>query len=141
MIISAVPTDIIPVAWPQVKTHLSKALNVVEGGYTLESLYEQLLTGEQALWVMMDEDTEEVVGAATTRICVYPKKNSLAIDWVAGERMADWLPAFSRMMDTYAKDHECTQIEGFGRRGWIKALAPYGYREWYPTFRKELEDG
>jgi hypothetical protein len=38
----------------------------------------------------------------------------------------------------WAEDNECTGIEGYGRKGWIKMLEPYGVKENLIMFEKEL---
>lgn len=139
--VSAVPFEYVDDVWPHVKKHLRRALSMQGKMYTLESIKEMMERKALALWVMVDDETGDVVAASTTRIIEYPECRAMAIDWIGGRRMKEWLPQLAQIMDAYAKDHGCSHIEGGGRAGWVKALAPYGYKPWMPTYRKDLTDG
>ena len=107
----------------------------------VEDLREMMREGTLALWVMLDTETAKPVAVSTTRLIQYPRTRAMAIDYIGGKRMREWLPQLSTLMDKYAKDHGCTHIEGGGRKGWMKALAPFGYKPWQPIYRKDLDDG
>jgi len=138
--VSAVPYEYVDDVWPHVKAFIGWGVRLQPKLFSLESVRQELDSRVLALWIMIDDETGKPVAAATTRIIKYPKCSSVMIDWLGGKRMNEWLPQFSAMMDRYAKDNGCTRIEGAGRKGWLRALAPYGYRQNVPMYVKELED-
>lgn len=140
MILSAIPYEHVGHVWPKVSGFLDAAVRTSGGNYTLQTVIEGLIEQHLGLWVVFDEK-DEPIAAATTRIVQYPNRKALAIDWIGGRRMREWLPMLAEKMDQYAKDNGCKHIEGMGRAGWVKALQPYGYKQWVPTYRKELTDG
>lgn len=138
MIVSAIPYEMVGHVWPKVKDFLERAVKANPGTYTIETVIDGLIEKEIALWVVFDDD--EPIAAVTTRLIRYPTRMAMAIDWIGGIRMKEWLPMLAEKMDQYARDHGCKHIEGVGRPGWVRALEPYGYRKTLPTYRKELED-
>lgn len=135
--VSAVPYEYASAVWPHVEKFLRPAAKL-QGVFRVEDIKEMLDRRDIALWVMIDDTNGMPVAAATTRLIEYPTRRAMAIDWVGGKRMKEWLPQLSDLMDKYAKDNGCEHIEGMGRHGWLRALAGYGYRKWYPMYRKEL---
>jgi len=140
MIISAVEYDLIPNVFPKVLGYITKAAEIAGGRFDAASIFRGLMEKEYSLWVVVDEESDEFVAAMTTRITDYPTGRGMAIDWIGGKRMSEWLDEFSSVMDQYAKDNGCKFIEGMGRHGWIRELKKYGYYD-IPCFRKDLTDG
>lgn len=138
--VSSVPYEHVAQVWPMVKGYLSAAV-VRQKLYSLEAVLDRVLKREVALWVVLDDEVDEPIAVATTRIVEYPERRGLAIDWIGGVRMSEWLADLHEMMERYARDMGCSHIEGAGREGWVKALAPFGYKRSMPTYHKELTDG
>lgn len=137
--LSAVPTPVLDVVWPQAKELLNMAVVATNGVYDLDSVYSGLLSGEYVLWLVLDETTP--VAALTTRICDYPRRRGLALDWIGGKRMAEWLPMVHDVMSQYARENGCTHLEGYGRKAWGRWLNKYGWEPAYTAFKLELTDG
>ena len=73
---------------------------------------------------------------AITQIVDYKTYRSLNI-WLAGgdlDEILDMLPD----AEEFAKDHGCSLIEITGRRGWKRALRPFGFKEEAVVLTKEL---
>jgi len=137
---SVVPPQVVDVVWPQVKEMLERAVETTFGVYDIDSIYSGLRTGEYVLWVVMDET--EPVAAITTRVCQYPSgKRGLAMDWIGGKRMAEWLPMAQETIQRYAKDNGCTHLEGYGRKAWGRALQKFGWKPDYIAYKMDLNDG
>lgn len=139
MKITAIPKEELGAIWPRVHEALAKAVNVIEGKFTVGDVALMIREGLVALWVVHDED--EIVAALTTRIIAYPEGNALALDWVGGSQMAKWLPDALAMMEEYAAEYDCTHLEGYGRKAWMRWIGKYGWREEYIAFRKDLKNG
>lgn len=136
--ITVVPTAVLDVVWPAAKEILKKAVDASYGVYDVESIYQSLLNGEFALWLVMDNGTP--IAALTTRICAYPQGRGLAMDWLAGERMREWLPMVQNIMERYAHDNGCTHLECYGRKAWGRWLQKYGWKPSYIAYKMELTD-
>ena len=93
MICTAVPREAIDIVWPDVINMLNKAVETSKGKYHINDIYEDLTKGFYNLWLIIDDKGDDkVVAAITTRIISYPNKKAMAMDWVGGKRMAEWLP-------------------------------------------------
>jgi hypothetical protein len=136
---SVVPPQVVDVVWPDAKKMLMKALDVQHGVYDIDSIHEGLKSSEFLLWLVIDSATP--IAAITTRICIYPNGKGLAIDWMGGERMSEWLPMVQEAMERYARDNGCTHIEGYGRKAWGRWLQKYGWKPAYIAYKMELTDG
>lgn len=139
LVCTPVPKKFLNSVWPDVVRVLGKSVATSSGKYDLSDIYEGILKDDYVLWVVLDED--ELVAAITTRIAVYPGKRGMAMDWIGGSRMSEWLPSVQRVMTKYARDNECTHLEGYGRKAWGRWLAKYGWEPEYIAYRMELSDG
>lgn len=140
MRISAVPYEVIDVVWDDAKKFLEPAVNFAKTRYTIESIRQFIDGHHVALWVAMD-DQNRMKATITTRVYDYPEGRSLEMDWIGGEDMEEWLPAFQERLEAYARDMGCDFMAGQGRKGWSKPLKKLGWEEEYVSFRKDLKDG
>jgi hypothetical protein len=136
---TVVPPQVIDVVWPEVSKMMQKAIDTTSGVFDIDSIYGALQTGDYLLW-LVTEDTKPIA-AITTRISVYPRGKGLSMDWIGGERMAEWLPMAHETMVRYAKDNGCTHLEGYGRKAWGRWLQKYGWEPNYIAYKMELNDG
>ena len=139
MIISAVPKEAVGVVWAGVSRVMQKSVETSRGKYHIDDLYHGIQTGLYVLWVIMEE--EKVIAAITTRIISYPGKKAMAMDWIGGSRMGEWLPMAQKTMERFAKDNKCTHLEGYGRKAGGRWLGRYGWDPEYIAYRMELKDG
>lgn len=137
--VTAVPPAVVDVVWPDVAPMLEKAIATADGRYSLESVYNEFVSGALALWVVLDD--ARPIAALTTRVVDFPCKRVLSVDWIAGSRMAEWLPQTNAIFRDYAKSYGCRQIEGRGRKGWLRELTKHGWELDYMAYRMELNDG
>jgi hypothetical protein len=113
--ITVVPPAVVDVVWPDAKEMLLRAVEATRGVYDIDSV-------ERGL-------------------CEYPNGRGLALDWIGGERMREWLPMAQTVMERYARDNGCTHLEGYGREAWGRWLQKYGWKPAYIAYRMELTDG
>lgn len=126
--VDGVPRQHITIVWPKVWPHLQKAIarfpDVVEP-YTEERVLEMIHTEAGQLWVAWDTSTDDCKGAVLTEITNrvrYPERRFLEVPLVGGEGFAVWgIPLFKLLCD-FGRAHNCTDIVGFGRRGWTRLL-------------------
>ena len=142
MICTAVPREAIDIVWGDVSSMLNKAIETSGGKYHIDDIYQHLTEGYYNLWLIIDESKEEkVIAAITTRIIQYPSKKAMAMDWIGGKRMMEWLPIAMERLISFAKDCDCSHLEGYGRKAWLKVLKKYNWNPEYIAYRMEINNG
>jgi len=82
-----------------------------------------------------------VVAGITTRIIAYPNKKSLAMDWIGGNRMSEWMPLAMEKLTKFAQDCDCCALEGYGRKAWGRVLKRYNWEPDYIAYKMEINNG
>ena len=118
--------------------YLKKSVGTAKGKYEVDDLYDsQKMT--IVLWIVVDHDKDDdIIAAITTKLIEYPQGRSMAMDWIGGTRMKEWLPMAQNVISRYAKDHNCKYLEGYGRKGWGRWLGKYGWKPDYIAYKMEL---
>ena len=140
LIFSPIPKDCASTIWPQVAKVLKRSVATAEGKYEVDDLLDCILKDELVLWVVLDTNNDEIIAAVTTRLIEYPQGNAMALDWVGGTRMKEWLPIAHPIMVSYAEDHNCKYLEGYGRKAWGRLLGKYGWNPDYIAWKMDLEN-
>jgi len=142
MICTAVPREAVDIVWGDVSSMLNKAIETSGGKYHIDDIYQHLAEGYYNLWLIIDEGKEEkVIAAITTRIIQYPSRKAMAMDWIGGKRMMEWLPIAMEKLTSFAKDCDCNHLEGYGRKAWSKVLKKYNWEPEYIAYRMEINNG
>jgi len=136
MMISAVPREVLGIVWGDVGKLLYKSVDTSNGKYSIDDLYHSINNGQYVLWIVMDKD--EPVAAITTSIISYPGRKAMAMDWIGGSRMREWLPMAMKTLSEYSRKNGCTHLEGYGRKAWGRWLSKYGWKPEYIAYRMEL---
>ena len=137
MRISLVPERAIGHVWKDVEGILDKAVDTIKDKSKVIDILKGVFDGIYVLWVVLDDD-DRIVAAFTTRLVAYPRRKALAVDWVGGTQMKEWEDQWVETMKRYANELDCSHIEGYGRKGWGRALKKYGYYPEYIAYRMEL---
>ena len=137
MRVSLVPTEAVGHVWKDVDRVLKKAVATVDNKAKMIDILDGIYDGTYVLWVVIDEQ-DDVIAAFTTRLIVYPQRRALALDWVGGTRMKEWEDQLIDTMRRYANELDCSHLEGYGRKGWGRALKKYGFYPEYIAYRMEL---
>ena len=140
LIFSPIPKDCAYTIWPQVAKVLKRSVATAEGKYEVDDLLDCILKDELVLWVVLDTNNDEIIAAITTRLIEYPQGNAMALDWVGGTRRKEWLPIAPPIMVSYAEDHNCKYLEGYGRKAWGRLLGKYGWNPDYIAWKMDLEN-
>ena len=138
MIITMIPANRLDAVWPQIEPILARAVKTLKGKFFVADIKEAAKKGDLAVWGVFDE--QKIVASFTTRIIAYPAGNAMALDWVAGTRMKEWLADGLKLMEKYAKEYNCRHLEGYGRNAWSRVMGAYGWRPEYIAYRKDLTD-
>ena len=139
MMITAVPIEGVDIVWEDVTKVLRKSVETSSGKFEIEDLKSDLKNGVLVLWLVMEG--RDVIAALTSRVIEYPGRRAMALDWVGGSRMKEWLPSVLETLESYAADCGCKHIEGYGRQAWGKILQRYGWQPEYIAYRMELGHG
>ena len=131
------PTEAVGHVWKDVDRVLKKAVATVDNKAEMIDILDGIYDGTYVLWVVIDEK-DDVIAAFTTRLIVYPQRRALALDWVGGTRMKEWEDQLIDTMRRYANELDCSHLEGYGRKGWGRALKKYGFYPEYIAYRMEL---
>lgn len=131
--------QILDVVWPDVERLLERSLETARGKFAMDDLRNSVESGELVLWLVVDGTTP--IAAVTTRIIAYPQRHAMALDWVGGTRMNEWIDMVMDTIKRYAVDNGCVHLEGYGRKAWGRVLQKYGWKPEYIAYRMELVDG
>lgn len=137
MNVSLVPADCIDDIWGAIKELLQPAVQVTNGRYMLYDVYAALKAGEMNLWIAFD-DSREILGCEVTRITDYPSRRVLTSLFTGGRNIRLWKDDLMGVMVRWAEDNQCTAIEGYGRKGWLKMLDAYGVKQTLILFEKDI---
>ena len=141
LIFTPLPKKHAKIMWPNVAKVLEKSVFTAKGKYEVNDVLDCILKDELVLWVVLDTTDDEVVAAITTRLIEYPQGNAMAMDWIGGTRMKEWLFMAQESISRYARDHKCKYLEGYGRKGWNRWLRKYGWKPDYIAYKMELNYG
>ena len=137
MRVSLVPQEAIGSVWKDVDGILKRAVDTVKDKSEVIDILTGVYEGMYALWVVMNED-DKIEAAFTTRLIQYPRRRALALDWVGGTQMKEWEDQLIDTMKRYGNELGCSHLEGYGRKGWGRALKKYGFYPEYIAYRMEL---
>jgi len=132
-----VPSEAVKHVWKDVEEILKKSVSTVKDKANMIDVLKGVFDDVYVLWVVMDEE-DNIIAAFTTRLLVYPQRKGLALDWVGGTRMKEWEDQLINTMRKYANELGCSHLEGYGRKGWGRALKKYGFYPEYIAYRMEL---
>lgn len=137
MNVSIVPKDHIDNIWQSVRDFLAPAVKVTNGRYMLYDVYEASKSGQMQLWIAFD-DNKEIIGCEVTTITDYPSRRVLTSLFTGGRNIKLWKDPMMAMLVRWAEDNQCTAIEGYGRKGWLKMLDSYGVKQTLIMFEKDI---
>lgn len=126
--IAAVSVALVPHMFPKAAPFLQKAIDKAPNDLSLESVKQDLLSGNSMMVTI--SDGEDIVAVNTLTVSTYPTGHKvLYIPITGGERMDEWLDRFMELVHAVARDYECDEIRGMAcRKGWLRALKDH---DWY----------
>jgi hypothetical protein len=134
MMVQYVRPEHIPDVWLDIKPLID--LTEDEDNDTV-SVYNELISGHRHLW-MVSQD-EQVTAAMTTSFVIYPTSGKMCrVETLAGKDFSSKLLSYLPKIEEWAKLNDCVAMDIFGRKGFEKALKPYGYDFNCVLLRKRL---
>lgn len=131
--IEGVRSDSILENWGSIEPHLQRVLTRIDSGHTVEDVLSKLQWQEMQLWCVNDWQA-----IAVTQISILPQHKVLAVVYVAGDGVDDWLPALSHTLENFAAGLGCKYVEFYGRDGWRKKAKPLGFENAFSVMRLEV---
>ena len=127
-LISAVPSMGVPDVWTRgCDQMIAKGLEYSEGRFTVASILDDLLNDKRQLWVVVNEESEEIVCAAITYVSKYPAREFLTVMVLGGTQLKGWIADLVDTFKRFADDVGADGMEFTGRKGWIRALRKLGW--------------
>ena len=130
----------IDVLWPYAEPLLNKAIKRTIGEVGLEDVKKWLKEGRQQLWLILDEEEQEIIVAFTTEIYIYPNHRHLRGHLWGAKRntIKKWIDIWSEPVEKFCRENNISHIETAGRDGWTRVLKDKGYKKYYTVLVKEI---
>ncbi len=138
MQVSRVDTKDIETMWPFIEGYMKKAAKYTYGRFEAEDIKEGLLKNPQQLWVAFDD--KKIYGAVVTEVTKYPRMTALTVHFLAGIDFESWKDPMLKLVQQFGKDNGCKLIDSYGRPGWEKVWANYGYTKRFIFYELPLEN-
>jgi hypothetical protein len=136
-----IPKEHIDNMWEHIEPTLHRAVGLTPDRIDTNHVRDAAEKGIYLLWIVFEEkdDQRYIEAVITTRVVDYPKSRALAVDFVAGRRMKEWLPVVMPILEEVGNKNDCNHIEGYGRRAWFKYLQNYDWKPRHVQFEKRLK--
>ena len=138
MKVSRVDTKDIERMWPLIEGYMKKAAKYTYGRFEVEDIKEGLLKNPQQLWVAFND--KKIYGAVVTEVTKYPRMTALTVHFLAGIDFESWKDPMLKLVQQFGKDNGCKLIDSYGRPGWEKVWANYGYTKRFIFYELPLEN-
>ena len=114
------------VVWPEVQSWLEVSLAEFPSLLTTDFLRESIANNRYALWVV--RFGHQSFAVAVTEIVV-GKFSAINVLAMGGIDMEYWIESFTKRLEDYARECNCSYIFEMGRKGWVRVLKPLGWTE------------
>lgn len=122
-----------------VRHYLAEAVAPSQGEWSVSDYKEYLSKGLFDLWVILDKDTDMLIGAGVTEIVRHPQYNVCLIRLL---NSSDGLNVIkTEAIEDWARQNKCKRLEMWGRKGWTRVLDKVGWEvSPYTIMNKEIAD-
>jgi hypothetical protein len=138
MQVSPVSKKDIESIWPFIEGYMKRAAKYTYGRYEAEDIKEGLLNKPQQLWIAFNDI--KIYGAVVTEITEYPRMKVLTVHFLAGVEFETWKDPMLKLVQQFGKDNGCKLIDSYGRPGWERVWANYGYTKRFIFYELPLEN-
>ena len=124
--------------WPKVAPWILQAMDLVDEAnpVAIQRVKDDITRGACQLWGIMSED-QEILAVAVTGTGIIGGRSAVVVRYLCGREMEKWLHAIA-LIERWARNNDFEIVEVWGRPGWIKALAPHGYKHSYHVLEKSV---
>lgn len=131
------PRDVELGAHLQLGERLQGALDRSHGEFTVKDLLLLFSKNELQVWAAVTSD--KIVGLASTQVIEYPQVKALRVVTVSGANIEDWVGQLIETFEMFCREQGLSRIEAVGRRGFVRLLKPFGFKEAYTVVVKEVQ--
>ena len=136
-----IPSSNLDDVWSLVKKDISEALSYSGNHTDAQFVYESIKENKMQLWVVWDKDKpttlEKYYGVVVTEVVQRKLKRSCQIFIMTGKHRQKWQHLIS-VLEDFAEEQECQQMELFARPGWQKILQNYNYKRTHVVLEKQI---
>lgn len=129
-----VKVDDIDLVWPVVLPMLQRAIDLNDGDFDGNHVFERLM--EDTMQLFIGYNTDDIIYAAVTELIPYQHNKALRIVLMGGKQINRWVD--TKIFEKFGKLEGCNRIEIVGRKGWVKKLESRGYKQTHYIVTKEL---
>ena len=137
--IAAIQPTMLYAVWDEVVPHLQRVIDVSRGDLNLIATRNQLVSGEQQLYVISRHG--EIIAVFCTDVQTMESGlRVLRVPIIGGEEMDQWIDQAVYAWRRLAKELVCDVIRGLGRQGWARKLKPYGLETTHVVYELKVEE-
>lgn len=127
-----VAPDNIGSVWPMFKEYAERVLPLTRKRRCATQFLLDLMKNFEMLWVVVG-DEGKVIGFCTSAVTKYDEIQMLQVRMLAGDFFSEWIDDMHDMLEKFARENGCDGLELIGRRGWVRKLERFGWRESFVT--------
>jgi hypothetical protein len=122
-VVTRVPSEDVEFIWSQVAPLLEKALDET---YSIQDILYGIANDRMQLFISWNNNRVE--SAVVTEIAQYPQSKVLRYFLAGGTNLENWLERIQKVIEKFAKQENCTQLEVAGRKGWVRKLKGFSVK-------------
>jgi hypothetical protein len=136
-----IPSSNLDDVWSLVKKDISEALSYSGNHTDAQFVYDCVKENKMQLWVVWDKDKpttlEKYYGVVVTEIIQRKLKRSCQLFIMTGKHRQKWQHLIS-VLEDFAEEQDCQQMELCARPGWQKILQNYNYKRTHVVLEKPI---
>ena len=136
-----IPSSNLDDVWSLVKKDISEALSYSGNHTDADFVYDCVKKNKMQLWVVWDKDKsttlEKYYGVVVTEIVKRKLIQSCNIFIVTGRNRQKWQHLIS-VLEDFALENNCTNMELFARKGWEKIMEQFDYKKTHVVLEKQI---
>lgn len=134
--IVAIPKDRVDEIWGVAEPIVARVLPHNREAYATDDVLADIKEGTSLLLMIMEG--EECIATLVCTFEFQKNKKVLHVPIACGDRADEWLPIAHEVVPSIAREFGCAMVTGRGRKGWLRKLAKFGYKELYTVFGAEV---
>ncbi len=126
--------------WPLVADMLKTAFTPFTAEQQLAEVKRRAIAGAAVLIVGQKPNSSEIDMVLVAEDCIIDEAKVMIVHWLAGHDIMEWL-CDVELLKSIARDCGYDRLQVWGRKGWEKALMPYGFRHEFTVLSVPLKVG
>lgn len=105
--------------WAKVEPMLLGALKKNIPLWNTDDILEGVMKDELQLWIVYEDEDEEILGAVITQITIFPRGKLVNVFLLGGNNIRLWKDKMAEKIEKFAREEGCTYLQAIGRKGWL----------------------